>query len=146
MNVKKLNWWMGGAASLDSNVVLVGLCMGQSNEGARGEKNRMEALTSYISNPPGVKIFYKPVFVSDVTWGDDGSFDNYVVGTNSVEPVNESAIDCFNQIASLGPALQTALNRNVYFINAADGSPPESYQTYHRAFLSVRLVQYFSWL
>lgn len=122
MNTKKLIWWLGGGAdSLDPDVVLVGLGMGQSNEGARGEKNRLEALTSYVSNPSGVKIFYKPVFVSDVTWGDDGAFQDYVVGTNSVEPVNESAIDCHNQIVSLGPLLQQALNRDVYFINASYG-------------------------
>lgn len=121
MNVKKLNWWLGGGATLDPNVVLVGFGMGQSNESGRGEKNRLLGLTSYLANPSGVKIFYKPVFVSDVTWADDGSFDNYVVGTNSVEPVNESAIDCHNQIVSLGPLLQAALNRDVYFINAAYG-------------------------
>lgn len=116
-----INNWFGGGAPLDPNVVLVGFGMGQSNESGRGEKNRLLGLTSYLANPSGVKIFYKPVFVSDVTWSDDGSFDNYIVGTNSVEPVNESTIDCHNQIVSLGPLLQAALNRDVYFINAAYG-------------------------
>lgn len=120
MNRGRFLWWLSGD-SLDPNTVFVGLGMGQSNESGRGEKNRLEALTSYVSNPSGVKIFYKSVFGSDVSWQDDGTFQDYVVGTNSVEPVNESTIDNHNQIVSLGPLLQQNLNRDVYFINAAYG-------------------------
>lgn len=107
--------------SFDSDITIVGITIGQSNAGARGEKNRLEALTSYISAPTGVKIYYKPVSVSDVSWGDDGAIQAYEVGVNSVEPVSESTIDCHNEIVSLGPAIQSRINRDVYFINAAYG-------------------------
>jgi len=94
MNIKKLNWWMnGGAASLDPNVVLVGLCLGQSNESGRGEKNRMLGLTSYVANPSGVKIFYKPVFVSDVVILHQLAL-TAINFTNLYDCIHQARLDC----------------------------------------------------
>lgn len=126
MNVAKRLWFINSGAGISSDTVIVGLIIGQSNAAGRAEGNRLAGLTSYVSNPSGVKIYYKPLVTSPplsngTNVADSGTFDNYVVGTNSVEPNQETSLNCHNEIASIGPLIQSRLSRDVIFINAAIG-------------------------
>lgn len=106
--------------AIDNNIdyLAVVIQAGQSNEAGRGENNRRRALTSYtVDRVTGMKIYYKTT--SDLT--DNGKSVQYNSGSNSVEPANEAALDCFGKEVSLGTLFYSNKGWGLNTIKAAIG-------------------------
>jgi hypothetical protein len=96
---------------------------GQSNSVGRAEINRLADATiinpnGYLASPEGMMLYYKTTY--DIT--DNGKWVRYLGGTNSVEPVNESSINCFGMEIALASKLYQRLGFPTRFVKTGVGA------------------------
>lgn len=90
---------------------------GQSNAAGRGEVNRLVALTPYVADQLGSKIYYK----STVDTTDNGSWRKMILGVNNNEVELEALQNVFGLEGALGKILLDNKNIPLYFSKTAQG-------------------------
>lgn len=88
------------------------LDLGQSNASGTAEVNRLLALSSYVVNPAGVKIWSRSSYLD---YKDTGTWVNLSLGVNN-QPGFSVYLYQHGAEAILGPEVRTILGKTVYYI------------------------------